>query len=247
MAPQKRCLLLIDLQNEFLSQDGNFPINKESRGFLDKLPELSAAFRASKRPIFWIRSEYGTTHLSGEVKKSNDNMRTWNGTHSGNTPCCEKGSIGAEFLDEVASLIAESESDLATDNVVVTKTWYSAFKDTSLFTELRDREITDLYIGGLLTNACVSATVLDARDLGFEVTLVEDCLGWRNRLSHDRALEQMLKHGAQIVSSNNLDTKRGSVIRFPQLFYVNGSVPSWRVMMALYEKVCFNVVVPMHY
>jgi nicotinamidase-related amidase len=246
MAPTKRCLLLIDLQNEFLSPGGNFPINKESRGFLNKLPELSAAFRVSGQPIFWIRSEYGNPHLSGETTSRNDDT-TWNRTHSGNTPCCEKGSVGADFPDEVASLIAESGSDLAADNVVVTKAWYSAFQDTSLLTELKEREITDLYIGGLLTNVCVRATVLDARNLGFEVTLVEDCLGWRNRLSHDRALEQMLKYGAQTVVSNDLDTKRGNVILYPQLFYVNGSIPSWRVMMALYEKVCFSVVVPMHY
>jgi nicotinamidase-related amidase len=232
MTPTKRCLVLIDLQNEFLSLSGNFPINKESRGFLDKLPALTALFRASGQPIFWIRSEYTFDDIE---KHHQTNLRT--GTHSSKVPCCAKGSAGAGFPDDVASLIANSESDPSVDSVVIPKTWFSAFKETSLLAELREREITELYVGGLLTNVCVRATVLDARDLGFEVTLVEDCLGWRKRPSHVRALEEMFTYGAQIASSNDLDTKRKAV-DFPRLYYVNGSIPSWRVMMALHEKVC---------
>jgi len=221
MTLTKGCLVLLDLQNEFLSPGGSFPINKESRGFLDKLPDLTAAFRASGQPIFWIRSEYANEF--GEVENCHETIiRT--GTHSSKVPCCEKGTTGAEFPDNVVSLIATS--DPVADSVVITKAWFSAFKKTSLLAELRERKITELYIGGLLTNVCVNATALDARDLGFEVTLVEDCLGWRKRLSHVRALEEMLKHGVQMVSSSDLNTKRSEVTKFPQLFYVNGSIPS---------------------
>lgn len=233
MTPVKRCLVLIDLQNEFLSMSGNFPINKQSRVFLDKLPALTALFRASGQPIFWIRSEYTFDDVE---KYRQTNLRT--GTHSSKVPCCTKGSAGAGFPDDVASLVACSESDPA-DSVVITKTWFSAFKDTSLLEKLREREVTELYVGGLLTNVCVRATVLDARDLGFDVVLVEDCLGWRKHTSHVRALEEMLTYGAHIVSSNDLDTRRGKPADLPRLYYVNGSIPSWRVMMALYEKVCF--------
>ena len=233
MGSIKRCLILIDLQNEFLSLSGNFPINKESRGFLDKLPGLIAVFRASGQPIFWIRSEYTSDDIE---KHHQSNLRT--GTHSSKVPCCAKGSAGAEFPDNIASLIASSESD-PVNNVVITKTWFSAFKDTPLLEELRERQITEFYVGGLQTNVCVRATVLDARDLGFGVVLVEDCLGWRKHPSHVRALEEMITYGAQVVSSNDLDTRRGKAADLPRLYYVNGSIPSWRVMMALCEKVCF--------
>jgi isochorismate hydrolase len=146
--------------------------------------------------------------------------------------------VGAEFPENVAALISSQSGD-----VVITKTWYSAFEETTLLTDLRDRGITDIYVGGLITNVCVAATVTKAHGLAFDVKVVEDCLGWRKLQGHEKALQNMRELPVQVVISHNVIKEVGAppaesvVSRLPRLYYVNGSIPSWRVLMALYEKV----------
>ncbi|KAA8892838.1 hypothetical protein FN846DRAFT_981614 [Sphaerosporella brunnea] len=74
---------------------------------------------------------------------------------------------------------------------VVTKSWYSAFKDTGLLLILRGRIVTQLVIVGLMTNVDVLATAADAARHGFEVWVLEDCLGYRSQTAHVSALEVM--------------------------------------------------------
>jgi nicotinamidase-related amidase len=75
---------------------------------------------------------------------------------------------------------------------VVTKSWYSAFKDTGLLQTLRGRIVTQLVIVGLMTNVDVLATAADAARHGLEVWVLEDCLGYRSQSAHDSALEVMV-------------------------------------------------------
>lgn len=81
----------------------------------------------------------------------------------------------------------------------LTKSWYSAFKDTALIERLRSRYVTELYLCGLMTNISVLATAADAVRHGLEVWVVEDCLGYRSRTAHDMALDQMEDDFAVVV------------------------------------------------
>ncbi|KAG6861358.1 hypothetical protein C0995_001091 [Termitomyces sp. Mi166 len=89
-----------------------------------------------------------------------------------------------------------------------------------------------------------SATVNDALALCSNVAILEDCHGWGKQSSHDRALRALQKLGAclslaeEICSNGPHSPTFDSTARNqpPELFYVNGSIPSWRVMMALDEK-----------
>ncbi|KAG6830654.1 hypothetical protein H0H92_015551 [Tricholoma furcatifolium] len=236
MSHPRRCLVLIDLQNEFIGAGGHFPIHNDSRRFLQGLPSLATAFHVSGYPIFWIRSEYAKPKKDAKLVKREhlDSTAYLAGTHTGQIACCVKGTLGADFPPDVQLLIDKSDPE----NIILTKTWYSAFKESSFFDELKRRDITELFVGGLLTNVCVNATVNDALSLGFRVTLLEDCLGWRKRASHDRALRAMANLGANISANGPQNPVFDCILRnkLPELFYVNGSIPSWRVMMALHEK-----------
>ena len=231
-----RCLILIDLQNEFLLSEGNFPIHESSRSFVQNIFPLVRNCRNAGYCVYWIRSEYSNNNPE-DVSVDLDSFLS--GTHTGRKRCCEKDSYGAQFPAEIADLIKESSTD-----VVLTKTWYSAFKETTLLSELKQRGVTDLLVGGLITNVCIQATVMDAVAMEFNVNVLEDCLGWRNRASHDKALGKLRELDVQVISSASLSEVTSSTLHppvftplLPTLYYVNGSIPSWRVMMALYEKV----------
>ena len=75
---------------------------------------------------------------------------------------------------------------------------YSAFEGrtragTTLADDLRSRGVTHLVVGGLATDYCVRASVLDARRAGFEVTVLTDAIRGVEVTPGDsaRALEEM--------------------------------------------------------
>ncbi|MBA3464560.1 MAG: bifunctional nicotinamidase/pyrazinamidase [Deltaproteobacteria bacterium] len=86
---------------------------------------------------------------------------------------------------------------------------YSGFFDnghtkaTGLAQWLSERWVKQLYILGLATDFCVKATALDARQLGFDVFLVEDgCRGVELRPGDsERAVAEMRGRGVAIVES----------------------------------------------
>ena len=94
------------------------------------------------------------------------------------------GTKGAEFADRIADLMKE-------EDMIIVKHFYSAFDSTALLTSLRMQLITETYIAGGLTNASIYSTAADAVQHGLGVTVVEDCLGYRNQDKHQEALEQM--------------------------------------------------------
>jgi nicotinamidase-related amidase len=241
-----RALVAIDLQNEFLSPEGRFPIDDISKhSLLTNLHALIPEFRKHGH-IVWIKSNYTNASAHDETESPPDTTSTDSdaqnaflaGTHTGRSPCCEKGSVNAEFVPEVSNLI-DDHSD-----AVLVKTCYSAFKETSLLEDLRRKRVTDVYFCGLLTNICVLASVLDALKVPeLSVHVVEDCLGWRRQTSHQKALDKMgaldvkLVKGSDILGSTAEVVPCEGALSVPELYYVNGSIPSWRVQLALYEKV----------
>jgi nicotinamidase-related amidase len=62
----------------------------------------------------------------------------------------------------------------AGDEPVVVKEAPNAFVGTGLEQRLRDGEIDQLVVAGMMTSMCVDATVRAAVDLGFSVTVVAD-------------------------------------------------------------------------
>ena len=124
-------------------------------------------------------------------------------------PHCVQGTPGAELhpgLDRTRiTHVVQKGTDVTIDS-------YSGFFDnghrkaTGLAEWLRERWITQLYVLGLATDYCVKFTTLDARELGFDVKLVEDgCRGVE--MAHgdsEQAIEAMRQAGAAIVESGSI-------------------------------------------
>ena len=67
---------------------------------------------------------------------------------------------------------------------------------------LAERGIRRLYVGGLATDYCVRATVLDAVREGFEVVVLRDAIGAVDLQPGDgaRALAEMRAAGARLTT-----------------------------------------------
>jgi nicotinamidase/pyrazinamidase len=89
---------------------------------------------------------------------------------------------------------------------------YSGFFDnghrraTGLGDYLRARGVTEVCLAGLATDYCVKFTALDARQLGFDTTLVLDAVrGVELKPGDcDRAVEEMKAVGVRVVRSSEL-------------------------------------------
>lgn len=117
-------------------------------------------------------------------KEEGDDEELFLSRTSKREPCCIKGSHGADFSDRIKPLIQRKD-------LQVVKSHYSAFAGTSLLMTLRSKLITDVYICGCMTNLSVYATAMDAARYGIEITLVEDCLGYRRFDRHQMAVQQL--------------------------------------------------------
>jgi len=90
---------------------------------------------------------------------------------------------------------------------------YSAFfdnghrKSTGMGEYLREKGVRDVYVCGLATDYCVKFTALDARQLGFDVHLIEDASRGVNLKPDDsaNALEEIRRAGGHIIRSESLE------------------------------------------
>lgn len=138
--------------------------------------------------------------------------------------CCMPRSDGADMPPVLAKCVD------AVRDMLLTKTGYSAFEDPMLMFKLRSRMITHLYISGSLSNIGVYATVLDAASQGFTVTLIEDCLGYRDESCHVEAVSRLVDMaGAEGVDHqelmDDLNGMLGEVIQtslFTRTFQLSG-------------------------
>lgn len=189
-----RALVIIDVQNDFCP--GGALAVPEGDAVAPVLSEYARQFAARGEPVFASRDWHPeiTRHFRD---------------HGGDWPVhCVQGSPGAAFHPDLR---------LPPGTVVVTKgddpdgDGYSAFqahhRGKLLPDLLRDRGITDLYVGGLATDYCVKATVLAGLAAGIRTTLLIDASRGVNLRPHDseEAIEAMVRAGAAVATRESLD------------------------------------------
>ncbi|KAK5659072.1 hypothetical protein OQA88_1161 [Cercophora sp. LCS_1] len=228
----RKALLIVDLQNDFVSPDGAL-YTEIPEGFVSRIIELAKVFRESNAgDVIWIRSEFEKHRPltpEGDQILVSDTVHTRRPpargrrpasrahdeslleideeaflsvpTGSGKTPCVQKDSPGAEFAPEVQAAIVKGR------DIVLTKTHYSAFApgQQQLVQLLRLRFVTEMYICGALSNVSIFATAVDAGKHGYEMTLVDDCCGFRSELRHINATKKLTElTGSELISAEDL-------------------------------------------
>ncbi|MTI50065.1 MAG: cysteine hydrolase [Alcanivorax sp.] len=93
---------------------------------------------------------------------------------------------GWDFIDEMRPLAGEP---------VVDKCGNGAFYATDLEQILRSRGIRHLLLLGVTTDVCVSSTMREANDRGFDCLLLEDCCGAATPELHQGVLNSLEREG----------------------------------------------------
>jgi len=194
---QKKALIIVDVQNDFCP-GGALPVPEGDRvvPVFNRYIEL---FNAWGLPIYATRDWHPEKTI---------HFKEFGGPWP---PHCLQGTKGAEFhpgLKLPRDTVIISAGDTFEDE------GYSAFEGhdeegKSFIEVLRAAAIEHLFVGGLATDYCVRATVLDALKNGFKVTLLIDAIKGIDVNEGDsrRAIVEMMDKGAGM---NTFDEVRSS-------------------------------------
>ena len=184
-------LVVVDVQRDFLP-GGSLAVPEGDR-IIPVLNAYISLFSRHDLPIIATRDWHPADHCSFQAQ-------------GGPWPVhCVRETRGAAFpetLELPAGLIVISKGTQPERDA------YSGFQGTDLHERLQRMGVSRLFIGGLATDYCVQATVLDARELGYTVFLLEDAIRAVNVNPDDgnRAIGRMKAAGALVITRKQMAT-----------------------------------------
>lgn len=172
---QRQALLLIDFQDDFLSDDGRMPVAR------DQVEPVLAATRAAITQaqargdlVVQIGNEFRPRDLVGNLMRRGAAVSGRRGTR-----------WDPRFAAPGAVYVAKWKSD--------------AFCNPALEELLREQHIQDVILAGLYARACVAATARAALSRGFRAHVLGDAVACRSGTSREAALGRLHRRGVQVV------------------------------------------------
>ena len=90
---------------------------------------------------------------------------------------------------------------------VIEKNFPNSFRNTNLREVLEKQQIKNLVVAGMMTHMCVDASVRQAADLGYQVTLVGDACATRAQSFGGETIPAKQVHGAFLAALNGFYAK----------------------------------------
>lgn len=179
--PKSSALILIEMQNDFLSPKGK--LNHLVADVVEKTDIIKNANRAINLarkkgiPIYWIPIQFSNGHQEigsnpkGILKIVKDN------------DAFVRESWGAKIHEEMEY----SKNDL----VINGKSSICAFSGTNLDHILRNNQIDTILLGGFLSHVCVTSTMVSAYDKGYDVITLTDSVATAGQEAQDKVIEHI--------------------------------------------------------
>ncbi len=186
LKPKSACLLIIDMQNDFLTPGSEVYI-PEGKAIIPNIKRLLTLFRKKRLPVIY------TTHLHKDPKVDGGMTAEW-------WPELKAGRVlkaGSEGIEIHPELKPKGET-------VIQKHRYSAFYNTNLEIILRGLKVSDLIITGVMTNICCESTARDAFFRDFRVFFLMDATASPYEELHLATLKNLAYAFAYITTSEDI-------------------------------------------
>jgi ureidoacrylate peracid hydrolase len=180
MDPKRTAVILIEYQNDFTSEGGTLhdavkPVMTSTNMLANTLETVKRARELGATivhaPISFTDDYHELTPEPYGILKGVVDSRSF-----------RKGSWGSEIVDE---LKPEPQ-----DIVVEGKRGLDGFASTNLDFVLRSRGITNIALGGFLTNCCVESTMRTGYEKGYNVITLKDCTATLSEEEQRAAVEK---------------------------------------------------------
>ena len=189
--PATSALLVLHYQNGLVRHEGVFAFSGtaaqvETHNCLEKTSAVIEASRAAGMPVVYVNIEFrpGFPELKKPTYPLIESIQERN--------AFLRGSWDAGIPDEL-------EPD--PNDIIVINFNSSAFSHTDLDCILRAKGVEHLFLAGIATNWVVESTARYGAELGYDITVLEDCCqGFSDEL-HDFAMANTLPYYATIMKS----------------------------------------------
>jgi bifunctional isochorismate lyase/aryl carrier protein len=179
--PGKAALLVVDMLHYFAHPDGRTYL-PATAPIIPRIAAIIAAFRKNNGTIIYTRHCHHGEHDLGMLGKFfSDYIRA--------------GEKDAEIVSELAPAPGE---------MVIPKTTYDGFLGTGLQFELKENDIDQVLITGVLTHMCCETTARSAFCRGFEVFMPVDATASNTEERHIGSLMGLADSVAIMLSTKEV-------------------------------------------
>lgn len=182
----KYCLLIIDMQYDFLEKSSPLYVN-DCKDIIPNIKEILNKFIEMDLPRIFVIREHRKTGIDVDLirKKLFE----------------EKGGFlieknhGSEIIDELKTLSEE---------IIIVKRRFSAFFGTELDLILRRMNVKTIILTGIQTPNCIRTTAFDGISLDYEVIVISDATKSKSEEIQKNNLNDMKDVGIRIFNTKEL-------------------------------------------
>ena len=187
--PSRTALLIWDMEYAIGPNAFNY------KEMLPKLQELAALARRVGVPVFY------SVQTGFDVAK--EEAGVWVRIRMKRAKATDPSQLLKEKEDpHDREIIAELKPQ--PQDIVFQKRRPDAFVGTDFDLMLRSNGVKTILIGGVATEGGVEGTARSARNLGYDVVILKDCVGSRNRELHDMALKLMEQTFFEVATAGDI-------------------------------------------
>jgi nicotinamidase-related amidase len=186
-------LLMLHCQNDIVKPEGKFAASGIAgqvgkHNLLERWAAVVGASRSAGMRVCYVNNVFrpGFPELGGRT------FPLMRGTKGYNAFL--RGTWGAAVADEIKPLA---------DDLVIDNYNSSAFSYTELDLILRAGKIERLFLAGVVTTFVINSTARYGAELGYEITVLEDCCTAFSDELHDFEIAKVLPHFADISRSED--------------------------------------------